>query len=124
MGLKSIYNSSKFIIFIISGLIGIISFYFGVSIVMLSMLNFLIFLEITRTIYEYIVEDGHRIKMRFLIDGAILFGIRELFVGWVLIKNNLDLGLILMGISLLTVGILILYRIAIIKSSPDFLECK
>ena len=45
-------------------------------------------LEIVRTIYEYIISDNHRVKVRYIIDGAILFGIRELFVGWVMLKTN------------------------------------
>ena len=64
-------------------------------------MSFLILLEVVRTIYEYLVNSNHRIKLRYIIDGSILFGIRELFVGWITIKTDLILGLILVFVSII-----------------------
>jgi uncharacterized membrane protein (DUF373 family) len=89
---------------------------------MIKAMSFLIMLEITRTIYEYIVNPSHRIKLRFIIDGAILFGIRELFVGWIMLKTDLMLGGIITGVSLFIIGVLIWYRKRVVESSPDNIE--
>jgi len=49
---------------------------------------------------------------------------RELFVGWVMLKTDLILGLIIMMVSLFTMGILIYYRFKVVKSSSDNIEKK
>jgi len=79
-------------------------------------------MEVVRTIYEYLTNNQHRIKVRYVIDGAILFGIRELFVGWVMLKENQEKGMLIMSLSFIGIFILIMYRILVIKSSPDYTE--
>jgi uncharacterized membrane protein (DUF373 family) len=119
---EKIIKSDKIIVVIISSILFYIGMLFGISVVMIKAMSFLIILEITRTIYEYIVNPNHRIKLRFIIDGAILFGIRELFVGWIMLKTDLMLGGIITGVSLFIIGILIWYRKRVVESSPDNIE--
>jgi len=79
-------------------------------------------LEVTRTIYDYTVRPVNRVKVRYIIDGGILFAIRELFVGMVMMKTSLYLALIIIGMSLIVMGVLIYFRHKVIESSPDYLE--
>jgi uncharacterized membrane protein (DUF373 family) len=76
-------------------------------------------METVRTIYDYVFKDEHRIKIRYVVDGGILFGFRELFVGWIMIKTDLFLGIIIMVISLISIGVLFYFRTKAIDDSPD-----
>ncbi len=87
-------------------------------------MSFLVLLEAVRTIFDFILNDKHNIKLRYVIDGAILFGIRELFVGWVMMKNDFNHGLMLSSASFFLILGLIIVRIILMKNSPDFLEKK
>jgi len=134
--MKRIIDNTKIVIFLITlGLFGL-SYFVGIATVIIQTLSFLILLEIVRTIYDYIIKPEHRVKIRYIIDGGILFGMRELFVGWVMLKSGELSALIVMGyvvpmaviglsimiISGLTIGALIFYRYKVIISSPDQLE--
>jgi uncharacterized membrane protein (DUF373 family) len=120
--MKQMVDGTKIGIFIITALLFGLSYYVGVSVVIIQTLSFLILMEIVRTIYEYVINPEHRVKVRYIIDGGILFGMRELFVGWVMLKTNLMLSLIIMSVSLIVIGALIFYRYKVIMSSPDQLE--
>jgi len=120
--MKKMIDSPKCLILILTSILFATSYWFDISQIIIMSLSFMILLEVVRTIYEYIVNPNHRVKMRYVIDGAILFGIRELFVGWVMLKTDLTMGLVIFGISILAIGILIFYRYKVIKSSPDSLE--
>lgn len=132
--MKKITESSKFIIVILTSILFSLSYFFGITKIIISVLSFLILMEIVRTIYDYITNPTHRVKMRYIIDGGILFGMRELFVGWIMLKSTETIimfsvniptaliGICIMLVSLLAIGILIFYRFKIIQSSPDYLE--
>lgn len=132
--MKKIYNSEKIYTVLITLLLFCVSYFIGLPEIIILSLSFLILLEIVRTIHDYIVNETHRIKIRYVIDSAILFGVRELFVGWVMLKSTGNfsmnsfnmpyslLGLSIMVISLLSIGTLIFFRVKVIQSSPDVLE--
>lgn len=120
--MKDIIKSEKFIILLITIIIFSFSYFEDISTIIIHTMSFLILLEVVRTIYEYLVNHNHRIKLRYIIDGAILFGIRELFVGWITIKTDLILGLILVVVSIILIGILIYFRKKVIENSPDYIE--
>jgi len=134
--MKDIRESSKLIVFMITSILFGLSYFIGVTKIIIGALSFLILLEIIRTIYDYITKPEHRVKVRYIVDGGILFGMRELFVGWIMLKSNTLsgiiffgsnipaalIGLFIMSISLLVIGILIFYRYKVIQSSPDKLE--
>ena len=122
--MKELRESSKIVIFLLTlGLFGL-SYFVGIATVIIQTLSFLILMEIVRTIYDYLTKPEHRVKIRYIVDGGILFGMRELFVGWVMLKSSTLsgivlfgfaiptalLGLIIMIISLLTIGALIFFR--------------
>jgi len=121
MSLIPIWNSSKFLILFITSIIFGLGLYFGID-VLLKVLSFLILLELVRTIYEFIVKEDHRIKIRYVIDGAIVFVVHELFVGLLLLKKDLLTGGGIVGITILCLSALISYRKEVILTSPDKLE--
>ena len=65
--IKKFYFSTKFGIFILSALAFLTSYFWGIANIIIGLLSFLIILEIVRTIWEYIILNTHRIKMRYLI---------------------------------------------------------
>ena len=113
---------NQLITIIIAGGLFSLSYYFPISTIIIKTLSFLILLEVVRAIYEYATNSEHRIKVRYVIDGAILFGVRELFVAWVMLKTDIDKASIMMTLSIAAIGILILYRKAVIETSPSRLE--
>lgn len=123
LNIKSIFKSEKIGLFLFTLLIYSLSYFYDISIIIINTMSFLILLEVVRTIHEYITNESHRIKLRYIIDGAILFGIRELFVGWIMIKQEFLLALLIMSASIITIGILIYFRKIVIINSPECLEC-
>ena len=117
-----LYESNKFIILIFTVILFIIGLYIGMSEILIYALNFLLLMEIVRTIVEYVIDDSHRIKMRYIIDSAIVFGIREIFVAWLMLKSDLLIGGSLMLISFIGTYLLLRFRKRIIETSPDILE--
>ena len=108
--LTQFFASPKFLILVGALLVFSTSFWFSTTDIILNLLNFLIILEIVRTIWDYVVKDEHIIKIRFIIDGAILFCIRELFVGLTMMKVDIILSGLITLLSLLTIGALVFYR--------------
>ena len=90
--------------------------------VLIYSFTFLIMMEVVRTIYEYIFHPHSRMKIRYIVDASIFFGFRELFVGWLMLKTELELGIIIMLISLITLCIVIFLRTKVIKDSPENLD--
>lgn len=101
--------------------------------VILHTLEFLILFEIVRAMAEFILNKQNRVKMRYIIDSAILFSIRELYVGLVEIHNDtmitfsifgyeftMLLGIIMTFVSLTAIGALVFIRTKLVKYSPDF----
>ena len=109
-------------IFILALLMYGLGFLYGHPQVMIGLFTVLILMEIIRTIYEYISEPHNRMKVRYIVDSAIFFGFRELFVGWLMLKTNLALGLVIMGVSLLALAMIIFFRTKVIKDSPENLD--
>lgn len=120
--MNEFFKSQKLLIFIITLIIFSVSYWFDISTIIINVMSFLILLEVIRTIYEYVVNPHHRIKLRYIIDGAILFGIRELFVGWIMLKQDFIIGSIIVFVSIFLIGILIYFRKLIIENSPDYIE--
>ena len=108
--LGQFFTSPKFFILVGALMVFSTSLWFKTTDIIINLLNFLIILEIVRTIWDYVVKDGHIIKIRFILDGAILFCIRELFVGLTMMKADIILSSFITCLSLLTIGALVFYR--------------
>lgn len=89
--------------------------------IIIKLLYFIVILEITRMVVEYIRSDNHRVKIRYLVDAVIIAIIREVLIIIVdshhllINKNNLFVYIILLFIF-------IILRIIVMKSTPDDLE--
>lgn len=112
----------EWFIFLFSTILFVVGYYIGFAEVMIGLFTFLIIMEIVRTIYEYMFNPESRMKVRYIIDSAIFFGIRESFVGWLMLKTNLELGLVIMVVSIMATGAFIFFRRKVIESSPDKIE--
>ena len=108
--MQLIKNNSNIIIFLLTSILFSFSLIINISHIIIYSLSFLILLEVVRTIYEYIFNKEHKVNLKYVLDGGVLFGIRELFVGWVMIKTDPISALVIMSVSLITIGALIFYR--------------
>jgi uncharacterized membrane protein (DUF373 family) len=120
--IKRLVDSPKLIILFLSLSVFSLSYFFTLTQIILNLLSFLIMLEIIRTIWDYLVKDNHIIKIRFIIDGAILFCIRELFVGLTMMKEEIITAVLITLLSLFTIGALVFYRHKIILHFNKDLE--
>ena len=84
--------------------------------IILSTLLFLILLEFVRTICDFAFSEQHIIRVVYSIDAAILFGIRELFTGWLLLKTDLFGAITIIAISTTLLFFLFILRV----KSQDF----
>lgn len=82
-----------------------------------TILEFIIILELIRMLIEFLLSDENRIRMRLMIDSTIVFFIRDIM----LIVNdtfNSEKVFTILGI----IGVLFIFRIIAIKYSPSVLE--
>lgn len=82
-----------------------------------TILEFIIILELIRMLIEFLLSDENRIRMRLMIDSTIVFFIRDIM----LIVNdtfNSEKVFTILGI----IGVLFVFRIIAIKYSPSVLE--
>ncbi|MBT3882778.1 MAG: hypothetical protein HOF69_05920 [Campylobacteraceae bacterium] len=112
--MKYTTNNSNIVIFFITAILFSLSYIINIANIIIYTLSFLILMEVIRTIYEYIFNEEHKINLKYVMDGGVLFGIRELFVGWVMIKTDPVTAILIMTISLITIGALIFYRYKIV----------
>ena len=80
----------------------------------IALLEFIIVLEIVRMIFEFIMDDEHRIKLRLMIDSTIVFFIRDIM----LIANekfDSDKIFALMAV----VAILFIFRFVAMRYTPS-----
>lgn len=91
--------------------------------IIIQMLYFIIVLEITRMVIEYIKSKEHRVKIRYLIDAAIIAGIREIIIIIVDSHKILQHTQELVIYGTMTFVLLVL-RIMAIFGSPDEIKGK
>lgn len=89
--------------------------------IVINLLYFIIVLEVTRMIVEYIRSPKHRVKIRYLVDAAIIATLREIIILIVDSHHILDhiANLILYSSG---VVFLMLVRYLSMKVSPDEME--
>jgi len=113
--MMKILTSEKAIILVMTVILFAMSYYINISTIIISTLSFLILMEAVRTVYDYVVLEEHKINVEYIIDGGVLFTIRELFVGLLMLKTTLILGLIITFVSVLVMGSLIYYKVNLRK---------
>lgn len=82
-----------------------------------ALLEFIIILELVRMLIEFVFDDSHRIKLRFMIDSTIVFFIRDIML---IVNDKFDFIKIASILGL--VAVLFLFRIITMKYSPSNLE--
>ena len=71
-------------------------------------LYYLVFLELIRTIVEFIIED--RIKIKYIIDGSILFTLREILVATSINHHHIETELTYVGLMTGLMILLFIFR--------------
>ncbi len=82
-----------------------------------TLLEFIIVLELIRMLIDFMFTDEHRIRIRFMIDSTIVFFIRDLML---IVNDSFNPNKIFTILAV--IAILIGFRIALIKYSPSKLE--
>lgn len=82
-----------------------------------SLLEFIIILELVRMLIEFLLSDENRIRMRLMIDSTIVFFIRDIML---IVSDTFDSKKIFSILGI--IAILFLFRIITIKFSPSIFE--
>jgi len=82
-----------------------------------ALLEFIIILELVRMLIEFMFSDENRIRMRLMIDSTIVFFIRDIML---IVNDTFDSKKIFTILGV--IGILILFRVVLIKYSPSHFE--
>jgi uncharacterized membrane protein (DUF373 family) len=84
-------------------------------------LYFLIILEITRMVVEYIKSNTHRVKIRYLVDASVIAVLREVII-LVVDSHHLEEHFNILSIYGFLLTFLIGLRYAVMKLSPSDYE--
>jgi len=104
--LQRIYNSN-ILTFIVTTVLFIYGYYtHSINQVILELLEFTVIFEIIR-IFNHYLKNGE-FKVRYVIDAAIFYVIKELYIGFITYKINQDYGIIIL--CLISISILIILR--------------
>lgn len=82
-----------------------------------SLLEFIIILELVRMLVEFLFSDDNRIKLRLMIDSTIVFFIRDIML---IVNDKFDM--IKISSILVIITVLFILRILTMKYSPVNME--
>jgi len=82
-----------------------------------SLLEFIIILELVRMLIEFLFSDENRIKLRLMIDSSIVFFIRDILL---IVSDKFDTIKIFSILGI--IFILFMFRIIAMKYSPSQME--
>lgn len=91
--------------------------------IVINLLYFIIILEVTRMVDEYIRSPDHRVKIRYLVDAAIIASLREIIIIVVDSHHLLNNTRSLEVYGCITLSLMVLRYISM-KISPDLLDIK
>lgn len=74
-------------------------------------LYFMIYIELTRAIFDFILSDEHKFKVRYLYDMGIIFNIREILVTMTSKHHHIADELLFLGVSTGFLIILFILRV-------------
>lgn len=86
----------------------------SVNQLVIALLEFIIVLEIVRMIFEFVLDDEHRIKLRLMIDSTIVFFIRDVML---IANDKFDETKIFS--LMLVIAILFLFRFVAMRYTPS-----
>lgn len=82
-----------------------------------TILEFIIILELVRMLIEFLLSDENRIRMRLMIDSTIVFFIRDIML---IVNDSFDSKKIFTILGI--IAILFVFRIVAIRFSPSTFE--
>lgn len=82
-----------------------------------TLLEFIIILELVRMLIEFLFSDENRIRMRIMIDSTIVFFIRDIML---IVNDTFDSKKIFTILGI--ISILFLFRVITLKFSPSTFE--
>jgi uncharacterized membrane protein (DUF373 family) len=74
-------------------------------------LYFMIFIELTRALFDFILGDEHKFKVRYIYDLSIIFLIREILVAVTSNHHHIQDELVYLGVSTTLLIVLFILRI-------------
>lgn len=99
----------------------IMAFFYDPIMVITKMLYFLIVLEITRMVVEYIKSKTHRVKIRYLVDASIIAVLREVII-FIVDAHSLEEHFNILTIYGFILTFLMAFRFVAMKISPSEYE--
>lgn len=79
-----------------------------------TLLEFIIILELVRMLVEFLISDDNRIRIRFMIDSTIVFFIRDIML---IVNDTFDSKKIFIILGI--IAILFTFRFVALKYSPS-----
>ena len=89
--------------------------------VVINLLYFIIILEVTRMVIEYIRSPEHRVKIRYLVDASIVAVLREIII-IVVDSHNMYEHLFQLALYIPLLFITLSARYIVMKITPDGME--
>jgi len=86
----------------------------SVNRLVIALLEFIIVLEIVRMVFEFVMDDEHRIKLRLMIDSTIVFFVRDIML---IVNEKFDERKIFLIMAV--IAILFVFRIVSLYFSPS-----
>jgi uncharacterized membrane protein (DUF373 family) len=80
----------------------------------IALLEFIIVLEIVRMIFDFILDEEHRIKLRLMIDSTIVFFVRDIML---IVNEKFDETKIFLILAV--IAVLFVFRILALYFSPS-----
>lgn len=98
------------------------SYFYDMNTVIIAALYTVVFIEIYRILWEYTTRDDNRMKMRYAVDGAFVFLLKEQYIAWILLKEDYDTALKLIAVYTSVMIIFVIIRIVLGFFSPSHIE--
>jgi uncharacterized membrane protein (DUF373 family) len=120
---NKIFGDSVSIEVFIASVLFAISMLVNSTIIIINLLYFIIILEVTRMVVEYIKYPSHRVYIRYLVDAAIIASLREVII-IIVDSHNIEKNVNIIEIYFIITAVLMILRFVSMKLSPDEIELK
>jgi uncharacterized membrane protein (DUF373 family) len=88
--------------------------------IVINLLYFIIILEVTRMVVEYIRSPEHRVKIRYLVDASVVAILREIII--VVDSHHMTEYLMNLIIYVVLLFVILIARYTVMKITPDGME--
>ena len=91
--------------------------------IIVNILLFIVFIELIRMVVTF-VSEGKVMKVRYMIDGAIAFLLREMIIEITKVEESIEHKYLELGIILIALFSLFIFRFVSTKFSPKREDCE